>query len=491
MIVMKFGGASLADARRIRRVLSLVEAHRRRKPLLVLSAMRGVTDELIRVATASAAGERDAAAAGFAALEARHRGVVARLFRDPVRREAALGDVARLLAEVEDLFHGIALLGELSRRSLDLVCSVGERLSARIVAAALADTGLPAAYVDARTVVVTDAEHGHAHVDFAATNRNLRRYVLPRVRRGQIAVVTGFIGAAPDGVTTTLGRGGSDYSASILGAGLDAAEIWVWKEVDGVCTADPTLFPEARVVPHISYQEAAELAHFGAEVLHPRTMLPAMRRGIPIRVRNTLRPSSPGTAISERGSRTANPLIISSIDGLSLVTVEGAGLVGSPATVARVLSEVASLGVNLYMVSMASSEYNVSFAIPGHETARTVRHLAAALDVGRRNGGPVENVRVDGPVAIIAAVGSRMKGQVGIAGRVFSALGRHGVNILAIAQGSSEFNITMVVARRDLKRAVRAIHGEVVMGDEGRRPRRGTGRREAGRRGAKGEKAAT
>jgi aspartate kinase len=473
MIVMKFGGASLADENRIRHACEIVRAHRRKRPVIVLSALRGVTDELIRLARAAARGHASLAARGLAALEARHRRVAARLFGEPAgalpgraraegRRETVLADVSRLGGETEDLYRGISLLGELSPRSLDLVCSVGERLSARIFAAALASAGVPAAYVDARVFLVTDSDHGRAQVDFGATNRRLRRLLPPLLKRGKVPVVTGFIGATPEGATTTLGRGGSDYSASIVAAGLGAREVWFWKEVDGVCTADPSLCADARVVPHISYQEAAELSHFGAAVLHPRTMLPAMHRSIPIRVRNTLRPAFPGTVITARGSRAPNPLIVSHVDRLSLVTVQGAGLVGSPALVARVLSEVGALGVNVYMVSMASSEYNVSLAIPAAETGRTVARLKAALRVDHRWDQEVENVLVEPDVAVIAAVGSRMKGQVGIAGKVFSALGGHGVNILAIAQGSSEYNISMAVARRDLKRAVQAIHAELV-----------------------------
>jgi aspartate kinase len=462
MIVMKFGGASLGDADRIRRVCEIVRSHRRRKPVLVLSALRDVTDELIRIAHAAARGERVVVERGLAALEDRHRAVAARLFTDSPERDEALEHVARLVREVADYYRGISLLGELSRRSLDVVVSVGERLACRLVAAALMADDVPAIYVDARAFIITDDDHGRAQVDFAASNRALRRALLPSIRRGEIPVVTGFIASTRGGVTTTLGRSGSDYTAAILGAGLEAREIWVWKEVDGVCTTDPSLFPDARVVPHISYKEAAELSHFGAEVLHPRTMLPAMRRGIPIRVRNTLRPESRGTVITARGSRVPNPLIISSIDRLSLVTVEGAGLVGSPALVARVISEVAEIGVNPYMVSMASSEYNVTLAIPTTETARTVRHLGSVLHVGRRRGEEVQNIQVEDDVAIIAAVGAGMKGQVGIAGKVFSALGRHGVNILAIAQGSSELNISMVVSAAELKRAVQAIHDDVV-----------------------------
>jgi aspartate kinase len=462
MIVMKFGGASLGDADRIRRVCDIVRSHRRRRPVLVLSALRDVTDELIRIAHAAARGEHGPVERGLAAIEGRHRAVVSKLFAEPPRRAEALEHVGRLVREVRDYYRGISLLGELSRRSLDVVVSVGERLACRIVAGALAANGAPAVYVDARVFVFTDDDHGRAQVDFPASNRGLRRALLPILRRGEIPVVTGFIASTHGGVTTTLGRSGSDYTAAILGAGLEASEIWVWKEVDGVCTTDPTLFPNARVVPQISYKEAAELSHFGAEVLHPRTMLPAMRRGIPIRVRNTLRPDSPGTLITARGSRVPNPLIVSSIDRLSLVTVEGTGLVGSPALVARVISEVAAIGVNLYMVSMASSEYNVTVAIPAADTVRTVRHLGAVLHVGPRQGEEVQNIQVEDDVAIIAAVGAGMKGQVGIAGKVFSALGRHGVNILAIAQGSSELNISMVVAASDLKRAVRAIHDDVV-----------------------------
>src|SRR5207249_109749 len=245
-----------------------------------------------------------------------------------------------------------------------------------------------------------------------------------------------------------LGRSGSDYTASILGAALRAQEIWIWKEVDGVCTADPNLVRSARVVPRISYQEAAEMAHYGAEVIHPKTMMPARRGRIPIRIKNTFKPDAPGTLITARpGSRGAAPLLVSSIDGMALVTVEGTGIFGQPGMILRLLTPVANAGTNIYMISMSSSEYNVSFAIMQGDLDRTMKALEKDFRDRGLLGEQVARITVERDMSAIAVVGAGMKGQHGIAGRVFSALGDAGVNVVAIAQGSSEYNITVVLAR--------------------------------------------
>ncbi len=360
------------------------------------------------------------------------------------------------------------LLRELSRRSLDLVGSFGERLSAQIVAAHLRSLGLRAQFVDARDQIVTDDSHGEAVVDFEATPRRVRRALRPLLRSGVIPVVTGFVGRTRTGATTTLGRSGSDYTASILGSALKAREIWIWKEVDGVCTADPALVRSARVLPRISYQEAAEMAHFGAEVIHPKTMQPARRPGIPIRIKNTFKPGSPGTLVTARPVGRGGPLMVSSIDGMALVTVEGTGIFGQPGMILRLLTPVALAGTNIYMISMSSSEYNVSFAIRERDVEKTRKALERDFRERGFLGEQVARITVERGMCAVAVVGAGMKGQHGIAGRVFSALGDQAVNVVAIAQGSSEYNITVIVKERDMEAAVRAIHDRLHVGRAGR-----------------------
>jgi aspartate kinase len=458
MIVMKFGGTSVANAPEIRQAGQIVRRFASRRPVVVVSAMAGVTDALIALADLAVAGRLRELSRALDRLQRRHRQVARSLGVSDGADDRLARDMAVLFSELEGVCHGVVLLRELSRRSLDLISSFGERLSAMIVAAHLRQLGLKSQAVDARDCVVTDESHGAAAVDFDATARATRRALQPMIRAASIPVVTGFIGRTREGATTTLGRSGSDYTASILGLALRAREIWIWKEVDGVCTADPGLVPGARVVPRISYQEAAEMAHFGAEVIHPKTMQPARRAGIAIRIKNTFRPDAPGTVITSRPRVGAAPIMVSSIDGMALVTIEGTGIFGQPGMILRLLTPVAMAGTNIYMISMSSSEYNLTFAVLKSDVDRTIKALEKDFRDRGFLGEQVARVTVERDMCAVAVVGAGMKGQHGIAGRVFSALGDRGVNVVAIAQGSSEYNITVVIRSRDMRRGVRAIH---------------------------------
>ncbi|HEU4403145.1 MAG TPA: aspartate kinase [Candidatus Polarisedimenticolia bacterium] len=466
MVVMKFGGTSLAGASEIRQVGQIIRRFQARRPVVVVSAMAGVTDDLIALADQAVAGQPREVGRRLDRLQARHRSVL-RALRLPAAEAERLGrHLEALFSELEGVCHGVMLLRELSQRSLDLISSFGERLSAHLVAAHLKQIGLKSGFVDGRDHIVTDDSHGAATVDFEVTTRHLRRGLLPLLRGGTVPVVTGFIGRTRRGATTTLGRSGSDYTASILGFGLRAREIWIWKEVDGVCTADPSLVPNARVVPRISYQEAAEMAHFGAEVIHPKTMQPARRAGIPIRIKNTFKPAAPGTLITSRAVGHKAPLMVSSIDGMALVTVEGTGIFGQPGMILRLLTPVAMAGTNIYMISMSSSEYNISFAIMQSDVEKTRRALEKDFRDRGFLGEQVARITMEPNMCAVAVVGAGMKGQAGIAGRVFGALGESKVNVVAIAQGSSEYNITVVIRGVDMKRAVRAIHDRLNAGHQ-------------------------
>ena len=458
MIVMKFGGTSLAGAAEIKQVGQIVRRFASRSPVVVVSAMAGVTDELIALAEEAVSGRPTEVSRRLDRLQARHRRVARRLRVSDGIADRLGRDLLALFSELEGVCHGVLLLRDLSRRSLDLISSFGERLSAQIVAAHLRSIGLRAQFIDARDQIVTDDSHGEAIVDFDVTQRNVRRAFRPLVRAGSIPVATGFIGRTKSGATTTLGRSGSDYTASILGLALKAREIWIWKEVDGVCTADPALVRNARVVARISYQEAAEMAHFGAEVIHPKTMQPARRSGIPIRIKNTFKPAASGTLVTARPMGRGGPLMVSSIDGMALVTVEGTGIFGQPGMILRLLTPVALAGTNIYMISMSSSEYNISFAIRERDVEKTMKALERDFRDRGLLGEQVARITVERGMCAIAVVGAGMKGQHGIAGRVFSALGDQAVNVVAIAQGSSEYNITAIIKERDMKKGVRAVH---------------------------------
>jgi aspartate kinase len=456
---MKFGGTSLAAADAIEKVGRIVRRLRARRPVVVVSALAGVTDDLLAAAASAAKGRGRGTRRLFDRISRRHAAVA----RD-LGLSGVLGrDLEKTLAELRDVLHGVALLREPSPRSLDLAASFGERLAALLVAGHLEGQGVPARFIDARDFVTTDDAHGAAQVDLKATARRARARLRPLLRQGVVPVVTGFIGRSHKGATTTLGRSGSDYTAALLGEVLRAREVWIWKEVDGVCTADPDVVPGARVVRHLSYAEAAEMAHFGAEVIHPRTMQPARRAGFSIRIKNTFRPTAPGTLVGPR-ARRGGPLLVSSLEGMALLTIEGSGIFGQPGMVLRLLSPVALAGTNIYMISMSSSEYNLSFAIREADVERTVRALDRDLRAQGLLGEQVARLVVERGMALVSVVGAGMKGQRGIAGRIFSALGGRGVNVVAIAQGSSEYNITVIVRARASRTAVRAVHDRVNRG---------------------------
>jgi aspartate kinase len=352
----------------------------------------------------------------------------------------------------------VGLLKELSPRSLDAIASFGEILSCLQIAAILNANDVPAEFVDARRLIRTDAHFGEAVVDFSVTDSRIREILLPLIDRNIVPVVTGFIGSTEAGLTTTLGRSGSDYTGSIVGAATGSDEIWIWTDVDGVMTADPRYVKGARVLPAISYREAAEMSYFGAKVIHPKTMLPAIEGNIPIRIKNTFNPSHPGTLISSSAPETEQIVKnVTSIDHLSLVAIEGNGMLGVPGVSARIFTTLARIKVNVMMISQASSEHNVCIVIPEKDSSSAVEALRNEFkaDISAKN---IDNIKLQTDVSIIAVVGERMKGTRGIAGKVFSSLADAGVNVVAIAQGSSELNISLVVEQRDGPAGVQAIH---------------------------------
>ncbi len=469
MIVMKFGGTSLGNGEAINRAVDIVIQTLKDKGgvVVVVSAMSGVTDTLLSAATSAARGDAETFRRARWALSDRHRLAMTEALSYEETRGQLMEEIEALLSDFESLCRSIHILGELTARGSDAVASLGERLTARILAAALRDRGERATAVEATEVVVTNGKHGAAVPLMDETREAAQARLLPLLAQGVTPIVTGFIAATKDGVTTTLGRGGSDYTAAILGACLDADEVWIWTDVDGVMTADPRVVPEARTLSEISYAEAAELSYFGAKVLHPKTILPAVERGIPLRIVNTFNPSYPGTLIvAEPQPSELAVKGITSIEGLSLVTVAGRGMLGVPGIAARVFTAVAQESISVLMISQSSSEQSICFIIRQETVDRALKALEAAFEteLARRN---VDRIWAQNEVAIVAVVGAGMKGTPGIAAKVFGALGKHAVNVISIAQGSSEYNISFVVDEEDMETAVRDIHQEFGLG---RRP---------------------
>ena len=460
---MKFGGTSLGSVERIRAATRIVEGVTGVSRVVVLSAIGGVTDQLIEIGDMAVAGRDREVMAGIAAIREIHEEAVGSLIADGGVKERLRSDLDPVWQEMQKVFTGVLLLRELSPRSRDLIASFGERLSVPIFAACLNEDGVAADAVDARTLIVTKEEADFAQVDFAET-RNRARRVAGSANAGRVPVITGFLCATPDGVTTTLGRGGSDYSASVLGHCLEADEIQIWTDVHGVMTADPRIVPDARVLDRISYKEAAEMSYFGAKVLHPKTILPAADLDIPIRIKNTFDPGRDGTLVTHDSPQNHQGVkTVTSIPGVSLVSIEGRGMIGVPGTAERAFGAIAGLRINVLMFSQGSSEQHISLVVGRADGPGTVRAL-------RREFRPeIEKRQIDGiseisDIAIIALVGAGMKSIPGIAARTFTVIGEAGINILMIAQGSSELNLSLVVEQKDAAEAVRRIHAAFDLG---------------------------
>ena len=461
MIVMKFGGTSVADGECIRRAASLVQNGRLAEGgssrVVVISAMAGVTNTLIAAAKAASRGEGEHCLRTRALLEERHVAALEYCVSAGRDRSEVREDISRLLDWFQNLCRSIYTLGELTPRGLDVVSGLGERLSARIMAATIRGLGTESEAIEATDVIVTDRQFGNAVPLMEETTREVEQRLLPLLRRGAVPVVCGFGGATTDGVPTTLGRGGSDYTATIVARCLHADQVWLWTDVDGVMTADPRIVPEARTLSVVSYAEMAELSYFGAKVLHPRTMRPAVEASIPVWVRNTFNPTHRGTLLNGEGEPGSGVKGITAIKDLTMVTVEGRGMLGVPGVAGKVFSTVAAQSASVLMISQSSSEQSICFVVRTEDADRAIEALneAFALELIRRD---IDRIRALKEVAIIAVVGAAMRSTPGIAARVFGALASKSINVISIAQGSSEYNISVVVDGSEADEAVRAIH---------------------------------
>jgi aspartokinase/homoserine dehydrogenase 1 len=459
--VMKFGGTSVGDAACIARTAQIIaKAAKESGCVTVVSAMSGVTNRLIEAAKKAQTGNADEAAAILDALRQQHETALRILIEHEEKRAQIRRRMEEVYAEGRRLCEGTALLRELTPRTLDAISSLGERLSAPLVAAAVRVLGLPSEAIEATELIVTDAFHGGAEPDMELTRAKSQARLRPLLEKGIAPVVTGFIGATAGGQLTTLGRGGSDYSATILGAAMDADEVIIWTDVDGVLTADPRLVAEARTIPVISYREAAELAYFGAKVLHPKTLNPVVQAAIPVWIRNSFAPERLGTKITPEGRSIGGGVkALTAIRDVTLISVGGPGIVGLPDVVGRTFSTTAEVRANVLLISQSSSQNDICFIVSTADAQRTVEALRKefAHDLAHHK---VEHITVDSNIAIVAVVGENMRGTPGIAGRTFNALGRENVNLIAIAQGSSESNISFVIDEKSVKTALNTTHRE-------------------------------
>jgi aspartate kinase len=456
---MKFGGTSVGDTERMQRVAGIVAEHvKHAEVTVVVSAMSGVTDMLIRAATEASRGDREDWKGVRQELARRHR-VVADELLSAGEQATVLPRLAEQVGIFENLCSGFSLVREVTPRAMDTLSSLGELMSATLMAAILRSCNVAATSVDATELIVTDEVFGNASPIMEETTPKVRQHLTPLRRRGVVPVVTGFRGATRDGACTTLGRGGSDYTGTILGAALDAEEVWIWTDVDGVMTADPRLVPSARILPEISYREAIELSFFGAKVLHPKTIQPVMKKKIPVWIKNSFNLSCAGTKIAAGANGQPGIKAITSVSKADLITVTGSDALSFPRLASRVFSSLSLEEIPTLMVTQSSADNVLCFAVHDAHLKRVRAKLEKAFELELLHD-YVAALEVMPHVAIVVAIGENMRGTPGIAGRAFGALGRRGINLIAIAQGSSELSISFAVRSTDVKDAVNAVHEE-------------------------------
>ena len=460
LIVMKFGGTSVGSAERMQGVAEILAEHAKNADVVaVVSAMGGATNMLIRAATQASQGMEEPWKGSRQELARRHREVADQLL-SAAEQSSVLPRLAEQVKHFGDLCSGFTLLREITPRGMDTLSSLGEVMSATLMAAILRSRGLKSEAVDAVDCIVTDDNFGNASPLFEETATRTHERLGPLLKRGFIPVVTGFRGGTREGVCTTLGRGGSDYSATILGSALDASEVWIWTDVDGVLTADPRLVPEARILPEVSYREAIELSYFGAKVLHPKTIQPVMQKKIPVWIKNSFNPTCPGTRIVAAAKNGHGGIkAITSVNDAVLITLSGRNSVSFPQLATRVFNCLYLEDVSTLMVTQSSADNVLCFAIHQADLARVKAELEKAFELEMLHD-YVGTLEVMPKVAIVVTVGENMKGTPGITGRAFGALGRKGINIIAIAQGSSELSISFAIKSSDMKDAVKAVHEE-------------------------------
>ncbi len=461
ILVMKFGGTSIGSMDAMSQAINIISSAHREWPQMVIvtSALSGVTNLLIDSAVSAARGDMTIFHQAVSELTHRHLELTEKLVSNPSRKHQVQWELKHLIGDFSNLCQSINVLGEASPRALDAVASLGERLSVRILTAAVEGIGLPAEYIESTHLILTDNKFQNSLPDMPATTQRTRQALLPLLSAGRIPVVTGFIGATNSGVTTTLGRGGSDYSASILAVALGASEVWIWTDVDGVMTADPRLVPDARTVPVLSFREVAEMAHFGAKVLHPKSIHPVIDAGINLRVRNTFHPEGNDTRLVGDNCVEQTGLIraIAAIRGLQLITVSGRGMLGVPGVAGRIFSAVATTGVSVPLIIESTSEQAICFPTPKEFVGEVIHTIESHLSNDFLRG-DIDRVIASDDVDIITVICPGMRTTPGIGGQIFGVLGKTGINVLGISFGASDVSINLIVSAQDTRNAIQALH---------------------------------
>jgi aspartate kinase len=459
---MKFGGSLLASHRGVKRAADLVMESRNRgdEIVVVVSALGDVTDLLLEAAEGAVAWSEKKIERTVRDLEEIHHSAVEETTSDERSKGTLLREIDRTLGKLRQTLLGVSILGELSPRSRDMIVSFGERLSAPIVSSEIASRGVRSSSLSGGEAgIITDSSYGEAAPLHARTTKAVRRLLIPRLSRGDVPVVSGFIAKSTEGEITTLGRGGSDFTATLLASALAADEVWIWTDVDGILTADPRVVKEPASVARLSYAEAEELAFFGAKNMHPLALGPARSAHVPVRIRSGFRADLPGTLICDEQTKSEGVVkAVAVVRNVGLLTVAGETLQGKPGIAARVFSTLAAAGVNILMISQSVSEANISMVVRRNSLKVAERALKHGLG---RNGIEVQ-VSSEPKISVVAAVGAGMRGERGVAAKVFGAVAARGVNVRMIAQGSSELNISFVVDEHDADEAIRALHSRFV-----------------------------
>ncbi|MEM1745960.1 MAG: aspartate kinase [Candidatus Nezhaarchaeales archaeon] len=457
-LVMKFGGVCTSSGDNILKIVEIVRNHLKQKDkmVLVISAMAGVTDALINLINDALSGNLSRVEEVISSIKDRHMQACVRAVKDEKLRRDITQDIESLLYELHFMLKVVSYLKEASMRTRDRILAFGEKMATKIVTGALMSEGIRAEYLTGgQAGIITDENFGQANPIMMLCEERLKKNLVPLLEDGIVPVVTGFIGQTVKGVETTLGRGGSDYSATIIGAALDFDEVWVWKDVEGIMTADPKIVPSARPIPKMSYEEAIELAYFGAKVLHPLALKPLIEKRIPLRVKSFFNPESPGTIVHCDVSNDRIVKAITMIPRVAIITISGAELYETPLIISKVFKSLYEKGANAIMVSQSSSQTNISIVVSEERLDSILEGLKETLP---RNC----DISWESDVCVIAVVGSGMRGRPGVAAKVFSAVAKEGVNVRMIAQGASELNISLVVKREDAIKAVRALHEAFV-----------------------------
>ncbi len=460
MRILKFGGSSVGTPERISGVIDILKEYQAegKKYAVVFSAFQGVTDTLISISNKAVARD-ETYLEDLEQLERSHFNAVEYLVSENLK-EASRKNVYGFMEELKEIVNGVYLVKELTLRSLDYIMSFGERLSCNIISHGINSRGLESEYLDSRLLIKADESFGNAKVKFEITNKNIQDYFL---QHNKIQVITGFIASTEKNETITLGRGGSDYTASIFGAALNVEEIEIWTDVDGILTADPRKVADAFSLQAVTYEEAMEMSHFGAKVIHPPTMKPALKKKIPIRIKNTFNPSFEGTEITESNSGSKFTVKgISSIDEITLLRVTGSGMIGVVGIASRIFGALAKEKINVILITQASSEHSVCLAILP-QLGQLSKNLIEEEFKWEIRDGMIDEVAVEPDMSIIAVVGEDMRHTPGISGKVFQSLGKNGINIIAIAQGSSELNISLVIEKKYLKKALNVLHNSLFL----------------------------